>query len=77
MNEFTFLTIDQIFNTNNAQQLEVFRKRGAEACITDFAIVLGGYVCNADMTDRAGLKDRAGYWWTKSTSMMENPRLVS
>ena len=41
MNKCTFLTEEQYFGSN---QLEVIKKRGTKAAITDFAILLGGYV---------------------------------
>lgn len=52
----TFLDDDQIFEYN---KLEIFRKYGIIAAITDFSILLGGVVGTT-------LKDRIGYWWTKS-----------
>ena len=41
MSDFTFLTEEQIFGSN---QIDVIRKRGTKAAITDFSILLGAYV---------------------------------
>ena len=43
MSDFTFLTEEQIFGSN---QIDVIRKRGTKAAITDFSILLGAYVSN-------------------------------
>ena len=41
MSNFTFLSEEQIFERD---RLSVIEKRGTKAAITDFAILLGGYV---------------------------------
>ena len=62
MDSFTFLTEEQCFGDN---QLDILEKRGAEAAITDFSILLGGRVSkNIDNDD--SLEGRTGYYWTKS-----------
>ena len=41
MSKLTFLTQEQCFGIN---QLDILEKRGTRAAITDFSILLGGYV---------------------------------
>ncbi len=41
MSDFTFLTEEQIFGSN---QIDVIKKRGTKAAISDFSILLGGWV---------------------------------
>ena len=69
MSEFTFLTEEQCFGSD---KLNILEKRGIKAAITDFSILLGGWV-NRDTVYRywhiAGddsLEGRTGYYWTKS-----------
>ena len=73
MNNFTFLAEDQIFGQN---QLEIFKKIGTRAALTDFAIVLGAYVSDCYLEDSNDLKDRTGYWWTKTDDGDNDARVV-
>ena len=41
MNNFTFLTYEQIFERN---RLDIIEKYGTRCAITDFSILLGGFV---------------------------------
>lgn len=63
MNNFTFLTEEQLFG-NNA--LSIIKKRGTKAALTDFSILLGGYVGDYYLDGSSSLKDRTGYYWTKT-----------
>lgn len=59
---FTFLTEEEIFSE---KKLRIFRKYGTKAAITDFSILLGGFVSsNETVNDTGNLKDRTGFWWT-------------
>lgn len=62
MYNFTFLTIDQIFGHN---KLDIIKKRGSKAYISDFAIVLGGYSSYNCNTNSDNLN---GCYWTKTFS---------
>ncbi len=68
MSKFTFLTQEQCFEEK--EKLEVIKKRGTKAVITDFSILLGGWAsrktayCHIDDDD--SLEGRTGYYWTKS-----------
>ncbi len=41
MSNFTFLTQEQCFESD---KLDILKKRGTKAAITDFSILLGAYV---------------------------------
>lgn len=74
MNNFTFLTDDQIFGTS---KLEIFDKIGTQAAITDFAILLGGYVSdNYYYNGGTSLEDRTGWYWTSSDDKDNDARVV-
>ncbi len=63
MSDFTFLTEEQCFGDDG---LDIFKKRGSKAAITDFAILIGGYVSNDHINSDDSLEGRTGYYWTKS-----------
>ena len=64
MSNFTFLTEDQIFGNN---QLDILKRYGTKCAITDFAILLGGYVSSSYYTSEGDNgKNRTGWWWTKT-----------
>ena len=63
MNNFTFLTEEQISGNN---KLDIISRYGTKCAITDFSILLGGYVSSDDYTSEGNTrKDRTGWWWTK------------
>lgn len=65
MNDFTFLTEEQCFDSSG--KLEILEKRGTIAPITDFSILLGGYVSNYHYYNNSNsLEDRSGWYWTSS-----------
>ena len=41
MSDFTFLTEEQCFGD---EQLDILKKRGTKSAITDFSVLLGGYI---------------------------------
>ena len=57
MDDFTFLTYDDCFGDN---ELEILRKRGRGAQVTDFAVLLGA------CTYRNGTYQDLGIYWTKT-----------
>lgn len=74
MNNFTFLTDEQIFGNN---KLDIISRYGTKCAITDFSILLGGYVSSDDYTSEGNTrKDRTGWWWTK-TPYNNDARVVS
>ena len=73
MNNFTFLTDEQIFGNN---QLDIIKHYGTKCTITDFSILLGGYVFSNYTNEGKILKNRVGWWWTKSSDGNNNARIV-
>ena len=63
MSNFTFLTQEQCFERD---KLDVLKKRGTRAAITDFSILLGAYVSDCHVENDSSLEGRTGYYWTKS-----------
>ena len=63
MNNFTFLTQEQFFEDD---KLDIFKKRGTKAAVTDFSILLGAYVSDHHVDNDSSLEGRTGYYWTKS-----------
>ena len=67
MSNYTFPTQEQFFED---EMLEVIKKRGTKAAITDFSILLGGWVgsdgvyWHIDSDD--SLAGRTSYYWTRS-----------
>ncbi|MGN1322418.1 MAG: hypothetical protein ACI4VT_00200 [Bacilli bacterium] len=75
MNNFTFLTDEQIFGNN---QLDIISRYGTKCAITDFSILLGGYVTSYYYTSEGNTrKDRTGWWWTKSSDGDNDAIVVS
>lgn len=74
MDNFTFLSEEQIFNN----PLNIIRKRGTKAAVTDFAILLGAYVSDYYYTDNSNndLKDRTGWYWTRTDDGDNDARVV-
>ena len=73
MKKFTLLEQSQIFGDF---QLDIFKKYGVTTSITDFAILLGGYVDDNYKTGGNDLEHRNGWYWNK-TSYDNNARTVS
>jgi len=75
MSEFTFLEERQI--TGN-DQLEIFKKYGPKCAVTDFSILLGGYVSNDDYTSEGTeMGDRTGWYWTRTAYGDDEVRVVN
>ena len=71
--DFTFLTEEQIFGNS---KLDILNRYGTKCAITDFSILLGGYVSPAYCADEGNSrKDWAGWWWTK-TPCADGARIV-
>ena len=63
MSDFTFLTEEQCFGND---KLDILKKRGRQAAITDFSILLGAYVSDYHIDNDSSLKGRTAWYWTKS-----------
>ena len=65
MNDFTFLTKEQVFGD---KQLDILKKYGTKVAISDYAILLGGAVSGNYISEGNNLKNRTGWWWTKTSN---------
>ena len=74
--EITLLTSEQYFD--DSQKLDIVEKYGTKAAITDFAILLGGYVRfdGYYTSEGNGLADRTCYHWTQSSDSTGDARAV-
>ena len=63
MSDFTFLTQKQYFGSD---KLEILEKRGTKAAITDFSVLVGGFVSDYHVDNDSSLEGRTGWYWTKS-----------
>lgn len=63
MSNFTFLTHEQCFGSD---KLDILKKRGTKAAITDFSVLLGGWISSEHVENDSSLEGRTGYYWTKS-----------
>ena len=73
MSDFTFLTEEQCFGDD---KLDILKKRGTQAAITDFSILLGAYVSDYHIDNDSSLKGRTGWYWTKSDDGDNDARVV-
>ena len=73
MNNFTFLTEEQIFGND---QLDILKEYGTKCAITDFSILLGGYPSDYYTSEGNTRKDRTDWWWTKSSDGDNDARVV-
>ena len=73
MSNFTFLTQEQCFGSD---RLDILKKRGRKAAITDFSILLGGWVYSEHVENDSSLEGRTGYYWTKSDAGDNYERVV-
>lgn len=74
MSNLTLLTEEQCFGQD---KLEIFEKRGIKSAITDFAILLGGWVSNDHISNDNSLEGRTGSYWTKTLTELEDIRVVN
>ncbi len=73
MSDFTFLTEEQCFSYD---KLDILKKRGTKVAITDFSILLGGYISDYHIDSDDSLEGRTGYYWTKSDDRDNGARVV-
>ena len=73
MSNFTFLTQEQCFGSD---KLDILKKRGTKAAITDFSVLLGGWVSSEHVENDSSLEGRTGYYWTKSDDGDNAARVV-
>ena len=69
-NDFTFLSEEQVFGD---EPLNIIKKCGKCAALTDFSILLGGEITNNFNSDNFQI----GSWWTKSYVGNDSVRIVN
>ena len=62
MSDFTFLTKEQVSEFDYEKKLDILKKYGTRAAITDFSILLGSYVSsNVYTSEENTLKNKEKY----------------
>ena len=64
--ELTLLSEGQILGNDKENQLEVLKKYGTKAAITDLCILTGGYLCEDTIDEDRSLTGRTSCFWTRS-----------
>ena len=68
--DFTFLTLEQTFGYN---PIEIIKKKGASAAISDFSILLGGDISSIFIVEDTGMvENRTSSYWTKSKGPLDS-----
>ena len=74
----TLLSEGQIWGNGSESQLEVIRKYGTKAVITDLCILTGSYLCeNCNIAEDRSLTGRTSWFWTRSDDGNNDVRAVS
>ena len=77
--DLTLLSEGQIWGNYKESQLEVIRKYGTKAAITDLCVLTGSYLCeNTDynIDEDSSLKGRTSWFWTRSDDNADDVRTV-
>ena len=67
--DLTLLSEGQIWGNDKESQLEVIRKYGTKAAITDLCVLTGSYLCedtDYNIDEDSSLKGRTSWFWTRS-----------
>ena len=67
--DLTLLSEGQIWGNSSEPQLEVMKKYGTKAAVTDLCVLTGSYLCediDYNIDEDRSLTGRAGWFWTKS-----------
>ena len=78
----TLLSEGQIWGNSSENQLEVLRKYGTKAAISDLCVLTGSYLCedtdyNVSDSRLNNLKGRTSWFWTRSDNNDNDVRAVS
>ena len=77
MSDITILTVGEVFGDATTKQLEIFKKRGTRAAVSDWAIALGAYVSDDYYaTDSMTLDNRTCWYWLKDRYSEVSARAV-
>lgn len=77
--DLTLLSEGQIWGNGNEAQLEVIRKYGTKAAITDLCVLTGSYLCedtDYNIDEDSSLKSRTSWFWTRSDDNDNDVRAV-
>ena len=77
--DLTLLSEGQIWGNNKESQLEVIRKYGTKAAITDLCVLTGSYLCedtDYNIDEDSSLKGRTSWFWTRSDDNDNDVRAV-
>lgn len=79
--DLTLLSEGQIWGNDKESQLEVMRKYGTKAAISDLCVLTGSFLCedtyyNID-EDNSSLKARTSWFWTRSDDNDNDVRAVT
>ena len=77
--DLTLLSEGQIWGNSSESQLEVIRKYGTKAAITDLCVLTGSYLCedtNYNIDEDSSLKGRTSCFWTRSDDGDNDVRIV-
>ena len=77
----TLLSEGQIWGNSSENQLEVLRKYGTKAAISDLCVLTGSYLCedtdyNVSDSRLNNLKGRTSWFWTRSDDNYNDVRAV-
>ena len=78
--DLTLLSEGQIWGNSSEPQLEVIRKYGIKAAITDLCVLTGSYLCEEtdyNIDEDRSLTGRTSWFWTRSDDGDNNVRTVS
>lgn len=77
--DLTLLSKGQIWAKDKESQLEVIRKYGTKAAITDLCVLTGSYLCedtDYNINEDSSLKGRTSWFWTRSDDNDNDVRAV-
>ena len=78
--DLTLLSEGQIWGNYKESQLEVIRKYGTKAAITDLCVLTGSYLCedtDYNIDEDSSLKGRTSWFWTRSDDNANDVRAVA
>ena len=67
--DLTLLSEGQIWGNDKESQLEVMRKYGTKAAISDLCVLTGSFLCEDtyyNIDEDSSLKGRTSWFWTRS-----------
>ena len=74
--ELTLLSNGQIWGNDKESQLEVIKKYGTKAAITDLCVLTGSYLSDNCIDEDSSLKGRTSWFWTRSDDNDNDVRSV-